>query len=430
MGPPDFFEDVTDRGQRWIDRSSGKTWQPFYNYGAGCEATAGKLGPGHYRVSAALGNGPAPFGISQIIHLDGTVPESQVVIQLLAGPSLTVRAIDVQTQKSLALFQTMLVREDGFPVTRWSASPWALWSYQEDGWLRFNQLPPGRYRLEARRRAFYSDDPEYVLAEGPIDIRMSAGVDQTAVARLKAKALSPEALRQRWPFEVTGRVTDEQGQGLEGVSITAHCGIGTLLPTGRTESGPDGRYTLRFTGGWRTRDGDEWRVGLQAATISPGKHGYTEANLHRQGDLLMAERMPKPGERTGWKVDPGRVVLPDRPFSLDFVMVRGAIVKGRLVDAKNRPLADEQVDLTGARLPPSCSVLAETKTDADGRFQFENVPVGRAWWFHLAGHDGPKSRTVAFDQPVAHQVGLRLANPAGKVTLEVTELVKERQTAD
>jgi len=420
--PQDYFRGALESDQRWTDPLAGRTWQPVYHYGVSETATLSKLGPGDYRVAAALGNGIAPFGISEVIHLDGTVPTTSILIQLLAGPSLSVSALDAQTQKPIALFQAMLVRHDGFPVTRWSMSPWAVWSPEREGRLEFRQLPPGNYRLHVRRPAFSFGQPEYTTGTDPLELKVAAGVDQTITVPLKPVILPDEVIRQRWPFVVTGRVADEQGHGLEDVTITAHCGMGTLRPTGETRSDPDGRYTLRFAGGIRMKDGDRWRVGVQAATISPGKPGFVEANLHRQGNLLMADRMPEPGQDTGWKVEPGKVVLPEQPFPLDFVLLPAATLKGQLVDTRNRPMAGQRVYLSGPELPPSCSVLAEVHTDASGGFQFDNVPPRRSWWFSLADQRDVKSRLVAFQQAGVHQVNLRFLLRDGQRILEVTDM--------
>ena len=404
----------------WRDQTSGLTWQAIYNYGASQEATLKDLTPGDYCFTAALGNGPSPYGISPVLHLDGTVQHTKTAVILQTGPSLTISAVDVDTHNPIPLFQVLLVRNDGFPVTHWSSASWALWSREQEGRLAFPQLAPGQYHLYARRPALYANQPEYQLVSGPMKIGVDPGVDQQITALLKGTALPEEVVRKRWPFVVTGRVTDQEGHGLEGVTITAHCGMGTLRPTGQTQSGHDGFYTLRFTGGMRTKEGDKWIFGLQAATIGPATAGYVESNLHRQGGLLMADHLPNPDENTGGKAEPGKVVLPERPFRLDFVMVRAATVKGRLVDPNNRPLPGQRIYICGEELPPSTSVLAETRTDTDGRFQCDGIPARRAWWFSLPERDDAKSPPVTFDRSAVYTVELLLQHQGGKSFLELT----------
>ncbi len=72
------------------------------------------------------------------------------------------------------------------------------------------------------------------------------------------------------------------------------------------------------------KEGNHWRFGVQAANINPSKPGYIQGKSHPEAGLLMADRMPRPNEDTGWKVKPGKVVLPNQPYPLDFVMVPDA----------------------------------------------------------------------------------------------------------
>jgi hypothetical protein len=207
---------------------------------------------------------------------------------------------------------------------------------------------------------------------------------------------------------VKGRVTEEQGHGLEGVTITAHCGVGSLRPTGEAKSDAEGRYTLRFREGMSIQRDGQWVVGVQAATISPRKPGFFETNLHRGGDLLMADKLSAPGENVGWKVDPAKVVLPNQPYELNFVLLPAATLEGRLVDANNQPLTNRNIHLTGDQLPPSSSVLASVTTDADGRFRFENVPTSFPWKYGITD-EGKEvlSRPYLFIMPGEQRVELR-----------------------
>ena len=116
----------------------------------------------------------------------------------------------------------------------------------------------------------------------------------------------------------------------------------------------------------------------QAATISVAKPGFVEKNLHRQGDLNMADRMPTADE-WAWGVS-RKVVLPGKPYLLDFVLVPAASLDGELLDARGKPIAEKQLWITGKELPPSSSVLRGAKTDAQGHFAFEEIPPGFAWW--------------------------------------------------
>jgi len=205
----------------------------------------------------------------------------------------------------------------------------------------------------------------------PAPAEPGAAQAETPAGEERSEVASPGA---RW--SVFGRVTDAAGDGLPGVVVIAHCGAGTLFATGRTLSTADGTYELRFGPGVLfERDSD----GLQAATISPRKPGMIERNLHRHGDLLMANRPPDAAARDAW--GPARaVVLPGTPQRVNFVMVPARAVRGRLLDAAGEPIAEHRLYLDADELPPSSSVLAACTTGADGGFAFTEVPEAPVWF--------------------------------------------------
>ena len=205
------------------------------------------------------------------------------------------------------------------------------------------------------------NEPAAVAVEQPS--RSDAGGQQGSTEP------SPAA-RPAEAWSVAGRVVDEAGRPLAGVVVSAHTGMGTAFRTGKAETGADGEYRFNFGPGLRFTDGIE----LQGATISARKPGYFERNLSRQGDLLMARRLPE-GE-IGWgKKTKDDVILPGQTRRLDFVMLPAARLAGTLIDQDNRPLAGYGVSLTGEELPPSSSVIASVKTDDKGRFSISEIPT-------------------------------------------------------
>lgn len=231
----------------------------------------------------------------------------------------------------------------------------------------------GAIVVEEGRRSLKTEPPVFREVA-----RFEAGGDQEA-ARGEAAAAPPWVVR--------GVVTDEAGRPLEGVEVVAHAGEGTLRPTGRAVTDGRGAYELRFGPGVLFM-GDH--SGLQAATISPRMLGRVERDLHRQGDLLMASREPRP-EEMRWGDRP--IVLPERPMRVDFVMVPAAAVEGRLMDKEGRPLAGWSVSADAEELPPSSSVLASAETDAEGRFRFGELPTGEVWF----SARGPERRRQAME---------------------------------
>ena len=235
-------------------------------------------------------------------------------------------------------------------------------------------------------------------------------------------------------FFVHGRVTDEQGNGLPGVTVAANCGAGTLRRTGETLTDDNGSYILRFGPGMRTRDetSGKWGVGVQAATIHPAKSGYFDANLNRQGDLLMADRVPASGENVGWKVDTNKLVLPGRPFPLNFVMLPAATIEGELHDEKGAVVPGWAVCLSGENLPPSSSVFTCVDSDEKGYFSVKDAPTTGRWWLEAYRHADRKrnlpasvefrSERFTLAEPGKYQFKARLdeADPQHHLKIEYT----------
>ncbi len=173
------------------------------------------------------------------------------------------------------------------------------------------------------------------------------------------------------PWSASGRVTDGEGNPIAGATVRAHCGTGTLHETGSTTTDADGQYKLSFGPGIH-KDDD---VNLQAATISVHFVGHFEKNMHRQGDLLAANKLPKGAIDWGGK-KPEDVFLPDKPKTIDFVMLPAARFRGTVVDQDGKKLSDIRISLTGDELPPSSSVVTQTRSDDEGSFAIDNVPTG------------------------------------------------------
>ncbi len=183
------------------------------------------------------------------------------------------------------------------------------------------------------------------------------------------------------PWVVTGKVTDQSGKGLPGVTVRANCGWGTLRPTGETTTANDGTYSLRFAPGMHVLDEKtkQWRAGVQAANVYPSKPGYYERNLHRQGDLLMADEMPDEKGLRVWSARPERIVVPEKPYRVDFVMAPAASIEVYVLEEKRRAPADAELWIAGNILPPASSVLASGRTDNTGKWTFDEVPLEYAW---------------------------------------------------
>lgn len=307
---------LPDPPKVWKDPAAGRAWETCRNVsGAGGSATATDLDVGDYRVTAMLGRKEgSPVGVSEVIHLDGTRKQTEVTVQLERGPALDIDVVDAHSNAVLDGAEIVLTRPDGLPVVSWASGRWAVLA--NGGKQRFACVAPGVYTLSVSKPAWYFGDSDYVLKDGPMKIVVGQE-DQAVTVRLEPRQLTPAEVDQRWPWMVTGKVTDEGGRPMQGVAVYAACGEGTLPVTGHASSGADGRYTLRFRGGIKSMGlNGRWHEGLQAAIVTAQKEGYSEKNLGRQGKLAMADEMP--ANPVEWAK---AVVVPGRPVEVDFVMV-------------------------------------------------------------------------------------------------------------
>ncbi len=386
----------------WRDSVTGKTWRPIQNVATDNSATKERLAPGDYRVTTWIGRGdPTMVGVSDVLRLDGSRENTAVTLAMEGGPSLTVDIVDAKTEEPIEYAAIRLVRFDGLPVVGWSSGAWSV--HPRGNRYAFKHLTPGDYTLEVFKQAYQYGQSEYAAEGMPISVRIAEKRNQRMAVKLEAVGPSEVEGQRRWPWSVTGTVTDDKGQPLEGVEIRASCGMGTLMPTGSTTSDEHGQYTLRFGPGMRTRNESTGTLGagLQAATIRASKPGHTEKNLCRQGGLMMADKLPP--EDNAWGAKPSETVLPDKPRQLDFVMVPAATLEGRLIDEQGEPLADARVSIQGRQMPPSCGVLAQGTTDKEGGFRFEGIPTDYAWSISAIG----RTQSITFPASGLYRITLQ-----------------------
>jgi len=170
------------------------------------------------------------------------------------------------------------------------------------------------------------------------------------------------------PMIVTGTVTDSAGAPVEGVIIRATTSSDpTPVETARVKSGADGRYTLRFG----AKKGQVVDSFSQQAVISASKDGFYDRDFLDHGVFQITNLsavQPGPEETATY-------LRPFAPFTLNFTMLAAATIKGRVVDAKGKPLAGRQVQAQCRVKEGSAPVLASAKTDKEGRFVLRDVPA-------------------------------------------------------
>ncbi len=209
---------------------------------------------------------------------------------------------------------------------------------------------------------------------------------------------------------VTGKIVDESGKPLEGVSVRVARGMGTLFTGDPLLTDAQGRYEIHFGPGMFSTSGGP---NLQAATVYASKSGYAEVDLCRGGNLGMAEYRPKDRSEKDWGFI--GIVYPDHPYELNFKMEAASDIDVTAVDREGKPLAGYSVDLDGDVLPPSSSLFASSKTDDRGRVKFTEVPR-QAFWFSIGRRSEYRTDPIKFDKAGKYQVQLKYDDIGGVLT--------------
>jgi beta-lactamase regulating signal transducer with metallopeptidase domain/biopolymer transport protein ExbD len=370
-------------GERWRDGEAvwerTRNWSPHYPKPEGGFKFV-DIAAGEYRVTAVhhgkdVVGRPARFGSSGVVRVEEG-GDAEVTVTLAGGEPLVVRVTDAKRGEPIEHIGVRLYRSDGMPIVGAAGGTGNFFDRTDaKGEVRYGSAPIGEYQLEVLgKQATGAWEPpiDWPGLDGRQRVEVKPHRVNAFDVRLEPKPLDEAELDRRWPWSVRGQVTDLDGRPMGGVEVRAHTGSGTLRNTGWTTTDKAGRYVLRFGPGMLIQRKGGWRAGFQAATISVHKPGYFERNLGRDGNLAMADEPPAE-EGKGYV----GVVLPGRPYSLNFVLVGAAArMSATLVGQDGKPLAGYRVSLTGSDLPPSSSVLASGKTDDNGRFSFTDIPSG------------------------------------------------------
>jgi hypothetical protein len=253
--------------------------------------------------------------------------------------------------------------------------------------------------------------------------RSGPRINRPVSARPFHPVSAEETDQPSYPWVVFGRVTDSTGNGMSNVSVSASCGLGTLMPTASTNTDVQGNYRLAFGPGrvWSAKSGrvDVTKtiegVGVQAAIVQAGKSGYYEKDLGRQGDLRMARELPRPGEHPGIAIE--RIILPNQPKRVDFVMLPAALISGRVVAANGKSTQGRRFYVGSDKLPPGASVLCEFRPDAAGGFKVGGVPC-QSYWFEPADGSlaGVRSNPLAISRAGNYDVEVSVNDADRKLT--------------
>ncbi|MHC4568629.1 MAG: HEAT repeat domain-containing protein, partial [Planctomycetota bacterium] len=221
-------------------------------------------------------------------------------------------------------------------------------------------------------------------------------------------------------FTVHGTVTDKSGHPMEDVRLTADCGHGKLERTGRTVTDKNGRYELILTSSIKNLGADPYDVGIQTAQIEARAKGFYEANICRGGYLAMAGKPPGPDEQR-FVAEYAGVVLPHKPYELNFVMHPAARIEGELVDGQDNPMPRLGLWLNGDNLYLSNRVNIYGRTDRNGKFIIDDIPC-KSIWFMCPQPKLVQSGTVDLTMPGTYRVKLRYVEwTSGEPSLTIAE---------
>ncbi len=119
------------------------------------------------------------------------------------------------------------------------------------------ELPPGEYRVVARRRENgESTGPVRAgdLKSDPVTVRVAPGkpvrLDMLAYVK-RGNAKQPLGAKDTWVTMIRGRVLDAEGRPVEGVRVHVydHIQMSERPKLVSAKTGPDGRYEVRLPGG-------------------------------------------------------------------------------------------------------------------------------------------------------------------------------------
>ncbi|HNT37274.1 MAG TPA: hypothetical protein PKH07_19940, partial [bacterium] len=135
------------------------------------------------------------------------------------------------------------------------------------------------------------------------------------------------------------------------------------------------------------------------------KDGYYEKQMCQQGGLCMADE--RPGDDNVWGQDPDKVVLPNQPYRLDFVMLPAAQVVVHLKNDEGKPIPNQRIEVYGPGYP-STSVFAQVDTDETGTARIANVPLKKYDFTLRLNKEGSTCSPVAleFSEPVLYEIDM------------------------
>jgi beta-lactamase regulating signal transducer with metallopeptidase domain len=439
----------------WQDPATQRTWRraktgrirpakPGEKPTDGTTRVSG-LPAGTYRVVATSSGTPTitPVSFSEPFELDGN-EQRRVPLRMHVGGNVRFEVLDAADGGPLLDPGVWL---EGKPKT---LPPEFLAIPRRDGNVNtFEHLPAGEYQFSVFRSALSPDALEYDLNKDLGTVEVAEGETAQVQLALKGRPLTEKEIASRWPWIVSGTVTDAQGNGIEGATVRA------LVPPldevlGSATTDAHGGYTFRMTALVRVPD-EQTTQNFQTTprflcwevVIAASKPGYAERNLNRQGALHCAYRLP-PDEYKGpvgtprffslsssSDVDPDRLLLPEKPHTVDFILVPAVDVKVKLLDARNRPEEEARLFVRSDATSPDDLHGLGRATDDRGECVFSSLAPNYPWWFRIHAASGVVATPpMKFASPGRYTVHLapRVDPATGLDRLRVVSIIDSQGT--
>jgi hypothetical protein len=115
-----------------------------------------------------------------------------------------------------------------------------------------------------------------------------------------------------------------------------------------------------------------------------------------------------------------RIVLPNQPRRVDFVMLPAASISGRVVTADGRPASGRRFYVRADKLLPAATVFGEFRPDETGRFQIAGFPC-QSYWRGPADGDlaGVRSHPLAIPTAGRYDIEVSVNDADRELTVRI-----------
>lgn len=379
----------------WHDPATQRTWRSAEIGMIGLPNESGKwpyrttsvsvrkLIAGTYLAIASSSTGTGPFAVGEPFRLDGTKQKHEVTLRMDPGGKVRFEVVDQVDGKPLIHSWVRVAK------TSQKLPPRGILTPHQDGCVRtFEYLPAGSYQFSVGCSALNPGELEYDVNKELHTVEVVDGETKHVRVALKGRRLTEKEIRSQWPWIITGTVTDAAGKPIEGALVRALDSATWEDVLGSATTDERGKYAFRFRSLYGfVDDRMRERHGPEEVVIAASKSGLAERNLNRQGLLHYAYRLPTPDDGEP-DIDPDRLLLPEKPREIDFVLVPALDLAVKLVNAKQQPEDEASIWWRGVSRPQDRYPDFFQFFDIQGECVFTQLAPSHTWWFRLQKESG------------------------------------------